>query len=192
MDADETLDIHQSYIDGCKKVLNAIISSKSSNNFNQETWSVILRVMLGVSDVLLSMPLPKKKDRHDKHNLDDETEVGMMMAESLGSHVLATLFQSWLWAGIIEGNLWKKLKSLFLTWTHRIQVISYWSVLLVGLTKFVIVHMHDPEDLVVDMQLSLNNGCGQAFHTIKAFECKQTNDFLLYAWHRFTCICFLI
>lgn len=93
-----------------------------SPRFTTETWEVLLKVMLGVTDVLL-------KDATDEPN---------QLSTKLCPQLLKVLFQLWIRSQSMNDGLWKSLASLMNGWRHRMPTIYQYNAVTQAFTLRVV------------------------------------------------------
>ncbi|KAF8980736.1 hypothetical protein BGZ46_003773 [Entomortierella lignicola] len=157
----------QRHIELCKKVLTVLTMAgrQLGNAFSEETWEVLLKVILGITDSLLrEQPIkPSAISEHSK------------MSEDLCEHLLRVLFELWLRSNTRQVQMWDILKLCFNGWTHRIPVLHQWAASSLGLCQRVIRLLYGPgqgTDIVHVAVGGYNIGL------------DLQADFVLYAWHR--------
>ena len=101
------------HCDFCKSVLKLWITAARSlaSEFDEETWLVLLRVVLGTTDSLLKEPLISFPN----------------MSEELVESLLWALFELWLRSENENVDMWDAFKTLWSRWIHRPQAITQWS-----------------------------------------------------------------
>ena len=114
----------QRHIELCKKTLKVFSMAGRTLQLSAETWAVLLKVMLGITDYLLKEPT------------GDISSLGVMnMADELCDHLLQVLFELWLRSNTMDVEMWDILKTCFGRWTHRSKAIQQWSTTSLALTK---------------------------------------------------------
>jgi hypothetical protein len=84
--------------------------------------------------------------------------------------------------GYSKGFKHLTLKTLFINWTHRIQIITLWNAIILGLSKSVMVNLLEKDETQVNVSINLPNKQANA-----KLDLKMTKKFLLYSWFRITC-----
>ena len=107
------------HIELCKLAIQSIDKCIKTNAemFGKETWIRILKILLGSTDYIL-------KEDTDKY-----------ITDGLGESILWTLFSCWLLSGVIDAEMWSRLKNMFSKWVLRMQSVVQWNVLMFGLTQ---------------------------------------------------------
>ena len=82
------------HVDNCKKTIRLILNSvrQYGESFVAETWNILLKVMLGISDYLL------------------RENSSSYLTEQLIESVLWTLFECWLRSSVVQVELWSALE----------------------------------------------------------------------------------
>ncbi|KAF9279402.1 hypothetical protein BGZ68_007949 [Mortierella alpina] len=110
----------QRHVELCKKVLTVLTMAgrQLGNSFSEETWEVLLKVILGITDSLLREQPATAALQMPEHS---------KMSDDLCEHLLRVLFELWLRSGIRQVHMWDILKQCFNGWTHRIPVLHQWA-----------------------------------------------------------------
>ncbi|KAF9582106.1 hypothetical protein BGW38_000639 [Lunasporangiospora selenospora] len=163
----------QRHIELCKKVLTVLTMAgrQLGSSFSDETWEVLLKVVLGITDSLLrehtaSPHIPPSPPLSPEH---------VKMSDDLCEHLLRVLFELWLRSNIRQVPMWDILKQCFNGWTHRLPVLHQWAASALGLCQRVVRLLYGPgqgTDLVNLAVGGYNIGL------------DLQADFALYAWHR--------
>ncbi|KAI8599710.1 hypothetical protein EDD21DRAFT_416527 [Dissophora ornata] len=158
----------QRHIELCKKVLTVLTMAgrQFGNTFSEETWEVLLKVILGITDSLLREQTVKSSALMPEH---------CKMSDDLCEHLLRVLFELWLRSNIRQVHMWDILKQCFNGWTHRIPVLHQWAASSLGLCQRVIRLLYGPGQGT--NVVHLNVGGYNIGLDLQA-------DFALYAWHR--------
>lgn len=85
------------HVELCSRVISVFLSSihDFSQNFSDETWIVILKVLLGICDTLLKVPIQNRHTKTKSNNVDMELEhVGSIMGDKL-CEFLISVFDSY-------------------------------------------------------------------------------------------------
>jgi len=90
---------------------------------DEETWTVLLKVMLGAVDLLVGEGISPSE---------------YSLPKQLTPILLRVLIELWLRSGILSIKMWDALKQLFGHWIHRLETIEHWSAAVQGLTHRVI------------------------------------------------------
>ncbi|OZJ03418.1 hypothetical protein BZG36_03602 [Bifiguratus adelaidae] len=150
----------------CKKVLTvfAMAGRTLGPTFTKETWIVLLKVVLGITDYLLS-------DFADGY----KTPYGKEMANELCVPLLRVLFELWLRSKIEDVELWNIFKKCFRRWTHRAPVIQQWNAASLALTQRSIRILYGPTEGTDIVNIMLSG---------TSIPLDLPDEFVLYAWHR--------
>ncbi|KAL1920037.1 uncharacterized protein VTP21DRAFT_1183 [Calcarisporiella thermophila] len=159
----------QRHIELCKKVLSvlAMASRTISSNFSEETWLVLLKVVMGTTDYLLKAPVSLDSTK--------QPPIPLGMGDQLCEHLLRVLFELWLRSKVTCNELWDTLKQCFSRWVHRPQVIQQWVATCLALTQRVIRLLYGSPEGTESINIvtsGLNVGL------------DLPNDFIFFAWHR--------
>ncbi|CAO3593387.1 unnamed protein product [Absidia cylindrospora] len=154
----------QRHIDLCKKTLLVICSAGRKIELSSETWTVLLKVILGISDSLLKEPSGETPIPGVK-NISDE----------LCEPLLRVLFELWLRSGTKEIEMWNMLKHCFTRWSHRPQVIHYWTLTSLSLTNRMIHILYGQNEGTDSVHL---------FATNNGIKLNIPHDNVKYSWHR--------
>lgn len=87
----------QRHVELCKKTLKVFARAGRTLQFSAETWTVVLKVMLGITDYLLKEPA-------------GETLNVINMADELCDDLLQVLFELWLRSNTMDVEMWDILK----------------------------------------------------------------------------------
>ncbi|KAG0208841.1 hypothetical protein BGX28_000316 [Mortierella sp. GBA30] len=157
----------QRHVELCKKVLTVLTMAgrQLGNSFSEETWEVILKVILGITDSLLR--------QQSKLNLVMPEHV--KMSDDLCEHLLRVLFELWLRSGIRQVHMWDTLKQCFNGWTHREAVLKQWAASSLGLCQRVVRLLYGPGQGTDVVNLAVGG---------YNIGLDLQADFALYAWHR--------
>ncbi|EPB83117.1 hypothetical protein HMPREF1544_10155 [Mucor circinelloides 1006PhL] len=152
----------QRHVELCKKTLKVFAMAGRTLKLSAETWSVLLKVMLGITDYLLKEPS------------GDTSNLGVMnMADELCDSLLQVLFELWLRSTIMDVEMWDILKSCFIRWTHRSKAIQQWSSTSLALTKRI-------QNLVYGEK----EGTDGVYVNGPNIKLDLPAEFVYYAWHR--------
>ncbi|KAI8644943.1 hypothetical protein BD408DRAFT_474654 [Parasitella parasitica] len=150
------------HVELCKKTLKVFAMAGRTLKLSGETWSVLLKVMLGITDYLLKEPL------------GDTSNLGVMnMADELCDSLLQVLFELWLRSNIMDVEMWDILKSCFMRWTHRSKTIQQWSSTSLALTKRI-------QNLIYGDK----EGTDGVYVNSPNIKLDLPTEFVSYAWHR--------
>ncbi|KAI8379977.1 hypothetical protein EDC96DRAFT_434420, partial [Choanephora cucurbitarum] len=152
----------QRHIDLCKKSLRVFAMAGRTLEMSADTWAVMLKVMLGITDCLLKEPV------------GDTTNLGVVnMADELCDSLLQVLFELWLRSNIMDVNMWDILKSCFGRWIHRSKAIQQWNATSLALTEYVQQLVYGEQEKVEGVFVNGPN-----------VRLELPNEFAHYAWHR--------
>jgi hypothetical protein len=152
----------QRHVELCKKTLKVFTMAGRTLKLSVETWSVLLKVMLGITDYLLKEPS------------GDTSNLGVMnMADELCDSLLQVLFELWLRSNIMDVEMWDILKNCFIRWTHRSKAIQQWSSTSLALTKRI-------QNLIYGEK----EGTDGVYVNGPNIKLDLPADFVYYAWHR--------
>ena len=107
----------------CLRVLDIFsrIGSQLADRLTRDTWEVLLKIVLGISDSLLKLP-------EDPHHLADE----------LTPKLLEVLVQLFLTSRTDNNRMWDHLTNLMRGWVHRQPTIIQWGATALALSKNVL------------------------------------------------------
>ncbi|CAG8555493.1 1092_t:CDS:10, partial [Cetraspora pellucida] len=162
----------QNHIELCKGVLIVLTMAGRTlgPQFSEETWLVLLKVVLGITDCLLHEPISTTTS---DGNMDKKT--AMTMADELCEHLLRVLFELWLRSKIRKVEMWDIFKKCFNQWTHRHQALLQWNATTLALTQRVVRLLYGPKEGADMVNVSVGGyNVGLDLPT----------DFVYYAWHR--------
>ncbi|CAO3698457.1 unnamed protein product [Rhizopus stolonifer] len=148
----------QRHVELCKKTLKVFARAGRTLQFSAETWTVVLKVMLGITDYLLK-------------EAAGETLNVINMADELCDDLLQVLFELWLRSNTMDVEMWDILKTCFMRWTHRPKAIQQWSTLSLLLTKRVKILMS-------------GEGSDEIYMGEHKIKLELPSKFVYYAWHR--------
>ncbi|KAM3589848.1 hypothetical protein VKS41_000701 [Umbelopsis sp. WA50703] len=156
--------LSQRHIELCKKVLTVFTMAGRTLDLSEETWSVLLKVVLGITDSLLS-----ERPNSDSHR------TGLSMGDELCEHLLRVLFELWLRSKTRDVEMWDIMKRCFVRWTHRPKAIQQWSSIALSLTNRTLRFLYGP-----------TAGSPIVSIVVNGFNVKLDlpQDFVYYAWHR--------
>lgn len=123
------------HIELCKGALKAFVRlAMEGPALADSTWRVLIRVVLGVADSLLRLPLLPP----------------CYLADGLAEHLLATCLEVFLRSRTRSASLWKALRSYYQRWCHRIAAVNQWAAISLALTQRISKHLYGQgTDLVV-------------------------------------------
>ncbi|KAF9574487.1 hypothetical protein EC968_006292 [Mortierella alpina] len=158
----------QRHVELCKKVLTVLTMAgrQLGNSFSEETWEVLLKVILGITDSLL-----REQPATAALQMPEHTK----MSDDLCEHLLRVLFELWLRSGIRQVHMWDILKQCFNGWTHRIPVLHQWAASSLGLCQRVVRLLYGPGQGTDVVNLAVGG---------YNIGLDLQADFALYAWHR--------
>ncbi|KAI8985276.1 hypothetical protein BDB01DRAFT_789543 [Pilobolus umbonatus] len=152
------------HIELCKKTLKVFAMAARTLKLSTETWTALLKVMLGITDYLL------------KESTGDVNGLGVLnMSDELCDHLLQVLFEVWLRSRTMEVEMWNILKTCFSRWSHRPQAIQQWSLISLALTKRVQTQVYGNIEGNDTLNLCVNG---------LNIRLDLPSDFIQYAWHR--------
>ncbi|KAI8143751.1 hypothetical protein BJV82DRAFT_609285 [Fennellomyces sp. T-0311] len=155
--------IHR-HIELCKKTLTVLAMAGRTLEMSVETWTVLLKVVLGIADFLLKEPV------------GDAMISGVPnMGDELCEHLLRVLFELWLRSRIRQVEMWDILKECFMRWTHRPKAIQQWSSTSLSLTNRVLNLLYGSDE-GTDVVILSANGIN--------VKLDLSPDFVHYSWHR--------
>jgi RALGAPB N-terminal domain/Rap/ran-GAP len=98
----------------CRKALFLYrkASGAHSTEFSTSTWALLLKVLLGIADVLLEGP-----------------SIGSSLGNTLESELLDVVFDAWLRSKTQDAHLWELLSSMCSRVLHRKWVIIHWRMI---------------------------------------------------------------
>ncbi|KAG9297725.1 hypothetical protein G9A89_011240 [Geosiphon pyriformis] len=164
----------QRHIELCKGVLIVLTMAGRTlgPQFSEDTWLVLLKVVLGITDCLLREP--STITTTDNSNLDKRFS-GTSMGDELCEHLLRVLFELWLRSKIQNVEMWNILKKCFNLWTHRSQAIHQWNATTLALAQRVARLLYGPKEGADMVSISVGGyNVGLDLPT----------EFVYYAWHR--------
>ncbi|KAI9348773.1 hypothetical protein DFJ73DRAFT_428613 [Zopfochytrium polystomum] len=88
---------------------------------------------------------------------------------------IQVLLSLWFKSEILDVGMWNKLAARFPKWTHRKDIIQYWSGAIAGLTQRVVRRLYGPSEGSPFLSVSVKSFTAQ-------FDVSE--KFLVYAWHR--------
>ncbi|KAF9973300.1 hypothetical protein BGZ73_003471 [Actinomortierella ambigua] len=165
----------QRHVELCKKVLTVFTMAgrQLGGSFSEETWDVLLKVTLGITDCLLREP----SDKTSPAAAAAAAQEYARMSDDLCEHLLRVLFELWLRSGTQKVEMWEILKRCFAGWTHRAPVLHQWAATSLGLSqrvcRLLYGHGHGSDNV------SLAVGGYNVALDLQA-------EFVFYAWHRVT------
>ncbi|KAG2228010.1 hypothetical protein INT45_012034 [Circinella minor] len=155
--------IHR-HIELCNKTLTVLAMAGRTLEMSVETWTILLKTVLGIADFLLKEPVA------------DNSVTGVVnMGDELCEHLLRVLFELWLRSRIREVEMWDILKECFMRWSHRSKAIQQWSSITFSLTNRVL-NLTYGSDEGTDMVVLSTNGIN--------VKLDLSPDFVHYSWHR--------
>ncbi|KAJ1970082.1 hypothetical protein IWQ62_000188 [Dispira parvispora] len=180
--------VRSDYIELCKHVLQILATAGRTmgSHWSTKTWKVLLQVLLGVSDYLLSPGhsqsyrtltvsnrSPASQPLIDQGSTDIITKVG----ESLSEYLFRVTLELWLRAGIIDDHIWDSLDRCYQNWTHHLSLVLEWGATALALTKRMLRHMYQGNPRV---------GSDRVHIAFKGYnvQLELTPEFTYYAWRR--------
>lgn len=151
------------HVELCKTVLRALtqaaVNAKANTStleFSSATWKVLLRVLLGITDCALRIPV-------QPYNY---------FAEELDECLLSTLLELLLRSELFSWKIWKSLRDFYPLWCHRMTSIVQWSIFSLALTQRVtkIIYGQGTSALVYTLHTAL-------------ITFDLSDEFTIYAWH---------
>jgi hypothetical protein len=123
------------HIELCKAALKAFVRlAMEGSGLADSTWRVLIRVVLGIADSLLRLPLLPPS----------------YLADGLAEHLLATCLEVFLRSRTRSASLWKALRMYYQRWCHRIAAVNQWTAISLALTQRISKHLYGQgTDLVV-------------------------------------------
>nr|CAG8510797.1 3940_t:CDS:10 [Entrophospora candida] len=162
----------QHHIELCKGVLIVLTMAGRTlgTQFSEETWLVLLKVILGITDSLLrehtSVTLAEK-------NIEKKTIT--TMADELCEHLLRVLFELWLRSNISKIEMWDIFKKCFNQWTYRHQALLQWNATTLAFTQRVVRLLYGPKEGSETVNISVGGyNVGLDLNT----------DFVYFAWYQ--------
>ncbi|GJJ73253.1 hypothetical protein EMPS_05611 [Entomortierella parvispora] len=163
----------QRHIELCKKVLTVLTMAgrQLGNSFSTQTWQVLLKVILGITDSLLREQPSHQRSTSTMMLMPEQQK----MSDDLCEHLLRVLFELWLRSNTREVQMWDILKHCFSGWTHRIPVLHQWAATVLGLCQRVVRLLYGPGQGTDVVNLAVGG---------YNIGLDLQADFALYAWHR--------
>lgn len=152
----------QRHIELCKKTLKVFAMAGRTLKLSSETWAVLLKVILGITDYLLKEPAGETSNLGVKN-----------MADELCDNLLQVLFELWLRSNTMDVEMWDILKTCFGRWTHRSKVIQQWSTTSLALTK-----------RIQTLIFGDRRGTDGVYVNGPNVKLDLPPEFTYYAWHR--------
>ncbi|KAI9093828.1 hypothetical protein DFS34DRAFT_665968 [Phlyctochytrium arcticum] len=180
------------HVDMCHAVLRIFTDAGRvlGANFSEETWIVVLKVLIAIADCLLREPVWKgyaaapPDAGHGGRGATagpatgvayDYEDAGARMADELCEHLIRVLIELWLRSNLKQVFMWDHLKRYFTLWTHRTKVINQWSATILGLSQRVVGLLYGTEEGAANVQIQI--------HAYQV-TLDLPSDFVYYAWHR--------
>lgn len=169
----------QTHIELCKGVLIVLTMAGRTLGcqFLEDTWLVLLKVVLGITDCLLREPVTSAIAEGGGGGSGgfSEKRNAVTMADELCEHLLRVLFELWLRSRIRKVEMWDIFKNCFNQWSHRQQVIVQWNATTLALTQRVVRLLYGPKEGADMVNISVGGyNVGLDLPT----------DFVYFAWHR--------
>ncbi|KAI1316622.1 hypothetical protein EDD11_009657 [Mortierella claussenii] len=164
----------QRHIELCKKVLTVLTMAgrQLGGTFSEETWEVLLKVILGITDSLLrEQPIKATSTASLSNSMLEHAK----MSDDLCEHLLRVLFELWLRSNTRQVQMWNILKQCFNGWTHRTPVLHQWAASSLGLCQRVVRLLYGPGQGTDVVNLAVGG---------YNIGLDLQADFALYAWHR--------
>ncbi|RIA84468.1 hypothetical protein C1645_832213 [Glomus cerebriforme] len=159
----------QRHIELCKGVLIVLTMAGRTlgPQFSEETWLVLLKVVLGITDCLLRELVISEGN--------PEKKTANIMADDLCEHLLRVLFELWLRSKIRRVEMWDIFKKCFNQWTHRQQSLLQWNATTLALTQRVVRLLYGRKEGADMVNISVGGyNVGLDLPT----------DFVYFAWYR--------
>ncbi|KAL9543689.1 hypothetical protein MBANPS3_007993 [Mucor bainieri] len=170
----------QRHVELCKKTLKVLAMAGRTLKLSAETWSVLLKVMLGITDYLLKEPVgggaggSAAAAGGGGGGGDSTSSLGVInMADELCDSLLQVLFELWLRSNTMDVEMWDILKHCFIRWTHRSKAIQQWSSTSLALTKRIQSLIYGDKE-----------GTDGVYVNGPNIKLDLPADFVYYAWHR--------
>ncbi|KAI9207404.1 uncharacterized protein BJ171DRAFT_494756 [Polychytrium aggregatum] len=182
----EDFNVSAIQVELCRTILKvlAIFGRQSGHAFSEATWILLLKVLLGMCDRLLSEPLARKDSKRkivssgpksDKLALVVEEEAGPIMGDCLCKHLVRVTIELWLRSKITKIEMWDYLKKFFSRWTHRLDVVTQWNATILALSRRVIGQLYGPPEGAERVIIYVDG------YTI---DLDLPPKFVVYAWHQ--------
>ncbi|KAI8914720.1 hypothetical protein DFJ77DRAFT_31173 [Powellomyces hirtus] len=179
------------HVELCHSVLRILTTAGRNlgDRFSDETWIVLLKIMMGIADCLLREPISEPKtggaaglqeqvsrgDRHQTIVVEGE-EPAPRMADELCEHLIRVLLELWMRSGITKVYMWDHLKRYFTLWTHRVQIIHQWNATILGLSQRVVGLLYGHAEGADKVFIDVNENYSVTL--------DLPPEFVVYAWHR--------
>ncbi|PKY12404.1 hypothetical protein RhiirB3_494759 [Rhizophagus irregularis] len=159
----------QRHIELCKGVLIVLTMAGRTlgPQFSEETWLVLLKVFLGITDCLLRELIISEGN--------PEKKTASIMADDLCEHLLRVLFELWLRSKIRKVEMWDIFKKCFNQWTHRQQSILQWNATTLALTQRVVRLLYGQKEGAEMVNISVGG---------YNVGLDLPADFVYFAWYR--------
>ncbi|KAH3757916.1 rap/ran GTPase-activating protein [Pelomyxa schiedti] len=151
----EDVQIHKNL---CMRVLQ-VFSIVCKQQLKPETWEVILKLILGVTDSFLC---PSNYD---------EASCSPLLAERL----MQILYEAYLLSCTTNIHLWGNFLKLQKTWTNLVPVVSQWTATSVALTVSVLERLYTS---------STNKSVLISTNASTSSVIEMSDDYVYYAWQR--------
>ncbi|PRP80421.1 rap/ran GTPase-activating protein [Planoprotostelium fungivorum] len=145
----------------CLRVLQVMdqASREIGHTFDAETWDVLLKIILGATDRLLS----------------DANDSSQHLSTKLCPQLLKVLFGIWMRSKTTDEYLWSHLAKLSRRWRHRLPLMYQWSNMCAGFTAKVIHQLYGGEEGSPTLQINEYEG--------EVFELDE--ELTYFFWHKF-------
>mmetsp|Transcript_20722 Transcript_20722/g.30812 ORF Transcript_20722/g.30812 Transcript_20722/m.30812 type:complete len:1224 (+) Transcript_20722:40-3711(+) len=146
----------------CHTILDAFqeVGRKLNARLTTDTWEHLLRIILGISDSLLSLP-----------------EGDSYLADDLAPKLLEVLFELFLTSRTDSTVMWDHLKRLVNKWRHRVSVIHQWGATVYGITQNVLYFLYGQSIGTSHVQIVLP-------HLSTVDINGLSRKYVFYAWYR--------
>ncbi|KAJ1982960.1 hypothetical protein H4R35_000086 [Dimargaris xerosporica] len=183
---------HNDYLELCKHVLQVVTMAgrTTSSTWSKETWTVLMRVLLGITDYLLSRHHPGKGESSRSYRGTlapgeklrfiyqqiDYTRLARV-GEDLSEHLIRVLTEMWLRSQMVDNETWDMLDECFQRWNHHIDVVHQWSAVIYGLTNRMLRIMYHGNPSVGSERVNM------AFKGLH-IKLELPDEYVRFAWKR--------
>ncbi|KAJ1930366.1 hypothetical protein IWQ60_000387 [Tieghemiomyces parasiticus] len=187
-------DPDSNYVELCKHAIQVLTTAGRTVavRWSEDTWRVLLKVLLGVADYMLTShnvddshthriarPIPADILAHPGLPVAEWGRVDLRRLARIGSelaeHLVRILYELWLRSKIEDDEAWKVMSQCFQSWSHHTDLALEWNAIALGLTKRVLrIMYHDRPGI----------GTGRVNIAFKGYHVKLDlpPKFTYYAW----------
>lgn len=169
------------HVELCRSMLKVFVTASRIVEFSEETWQVLMRLLVGIVESLLSSSARTASAAQTQQQLIQL----QTLAEELKDDLLKTLFEIWLRSRLRCADLWQALRDRFTgSWLDHVEVALHWNALSLGLTRRLFLQTNTPPQVPHKSHLFAGSEESEIVYENSVIPANLHGDDLLHSWLR--------